>query len=137
MPNLSFLSHLVRPRDSFITNKGYIVKKSLKIAKSRSNHQKSHLINIKWLDLYQRVPNIKNRLPRATTVANMYFFAVIKDYAPKPEVDFEISRKCCRAQIMIIQRSHIPNFKSLCHLVRSTDSFEIKKGYITKNSQKI
>ena len=30
----------------------------------------------------------------------------------------------------------IPNFKSLCHLVRSTDSFKINRGYIAKNFQK-
>ena len=63
-------------------------KKSLKIAKSMSNHHKSHLKNTKCLDLYQRVPTSKNQLSRATTVANMYLFAVIKDYAAKPEVDF-------------------------------------------------
>ena len=37
---------------------------------------------------------------------------------------------------MIILKSNIRNFKSLCHLVRSTDSFKINRGHLAKNSQK-
>ena len=80
MPNLSFLSYLVRPIDSFIINKGYIAKKILKIAKSMSNHQKSHLENIELLDLYQRIHHGKNQLRWAVTVANDLFCSVLGFY---------------------------------------------------------
>ena len=90
MPNLKFLSYLVHPTDSFRINKGYIAKKSLKIAESRSNHQKSHLRIHNDYIFTQEYLIVTISFPRATTVANMYFFAVIKDYTPKPEVDFLI-----------------------------------------------
>ena len=59
------------------------------------------------------------------------------DYAQKPEVDFIVLRNHFLAQLMIIKRLYIPDFKSICHLVRSKDSFKINKGYIAKQSQKI
>ena len=34
----------------------------------------------------------KNPLSKGNNVSNMYFFAVIKDYTPKPEVDLKISK---------------------------------------------
>merc|ERR1712115_580990 len=57
-------------------------------------------------------------------------------FATKPEVIFRILIRYFRDQFMTILRSHIPNFKSLCHLVRSTDSFKINKGYIAKKLPK-
>ena len=57
-------------------------------------------------------------------------------FLPKiPEIDFEILQKYSGAQLIITKRSHILDFKPLCHLVWSIDSFEINRGYTAENSQ--
>ena len=55
------------------------------------------------------------------------------EFLPKPEVVFKIEKNGNRNRFVLRQRPHIPNFKSLGHMVRPRDSFKINKGYKGKN----
>jgi len=65
------------------------------------------------------------------------YFATILDFTGKLDVVFTKEANRNSDQLTILQRVLVPNFKFLCYLVRPTDSFQINKGYIAKNSKKV
>ena len=57
----------------------------------------------------------------------------------KGKLQYKEKQKQKRNQFVFLQKLHEPSFKSLCHLILSTDSFIVNKEYkekSTKNSHK-
>ena len=69
-------------------------------------------------------------------MASISFFAAILNYAPKPEVDFWISKKYSLAFIMIIQRPHIKEWNLYVIWFDLQTLLKFTKDIFSKNSKK-
>ena len=106
-----------------IENKEGNTQKKLKIAISRPNirifkneMECDDLSSRGSLITKKKAPQVKNCCLQGLLAANF-------EFSTKPEVVFKLLINGDAYSLAILQRHFMPNFKSLCCLVRSTDAF--------------